>query len=47
MTTPMRLPQTKMLSPKTGARSLLPTISRAMTTAPETKTSSRMPQREP
>jgi len=27
-----------MLSPKAGARSLLPTSSRAITTAPETKT---------
>ena len=44
ITMPIRLPHTKTLSPKTGARSLLPMISSAITAAPAAKTLNRMRQ---
>ena len=44
ITIPIRLPHTKTLFPKTGARSLLPIISSAITAAPATKTLNRMLQ---
>ena len=44
ITMPIRLPHTKTLFPNTGAKSLLPMISRAITAAPAAKTLNRMLQ---